>query len=301
MSPEALQLAVLIATGAVAVLVPMLILLLAARIRTAAQESTTAALSRALRQHEQSLGEFTRQYDRSLGEFARQHERAIAEYERQHERARAELAAEHRRLTNEMGLFSHKRHEVYARLYARYRRAIQNVSAALTGPEPEFQKFSRDDLLRYLKRRDIRERDAADAISAMDRGDMFAMKQIMVRLHWRMTQRDANVAFGRAKDYELLNELYLSETVRSAVVALRRKVETVLSSMVQEENKSDQARRTARHDELHAAAGELLGAIRADLGAVDRPKPAPVDRATPRAALASPSLVDRVAARSSPV
>jgi len=298
MSPEALQLAVLIATGAVAVLVPMLILLLASRIRNAAQESTTAALSRAMRQHEQALAEFTRQYDRSLGELTRQHERAIATYERQHERARAELAAEHRRLTDEMGLFSHKRHEVYARLYARYRRAIQTVSAALTGPEPEFQKFSRDDLLGYLKRRDIRERDAADAISAMDRGDMFAMKQIMTRLHWRMTQRDANVAFERAKDYELLNELYLSESVRNAAVALRRKVEAVLSSMTHDDGKSDQAKRAAKQDELHAAAGELLGFNCADLGAADAPKPKELDRAAPRVSLPSATLADKAPARS---
>lgn len=298
MSPESLQIAVLIATGAVAVLVPLLLLLLASRIRNAAHESTTAALSRAMRQHEQALGEFTRQYDRSLADLTRQHDRSVTEYARQHERALAELSAENRRLTEEMGLFSRKRHEVYARLYARYRRAIQEVSTVLTGPEPEFQKFSRDDLLKYLKRRDIRERDAADALSSMDRGDIFAMKQLMVRLHWRMIHRDANAAFARARDYELLNELYLSEAVRNSVAALRRKVESVLHSMMREEGKADPARRTARQDELNAAVGELLGFIRADLGAGERPKPKELDRGAPRAALASSSLADKVPARS---
>ena len=60
---------------------------------------------------------------RSLAESTRQHERSVVEYGRQHERALAELAAEHRRLTEELGMFSQKRHEVYARLYARYREA----------------------------------------------------------------------------------------------------------------------------------------------------------------------------------
>ena len=296
MSPETLQIAVLIATGAVAVLVPLLIFLLASQIRNAANETTTAALARAMRQHEHALGEFARQYERSLAESAHHHERAIMEYARQHERALAELAAEHRRLTDEMGLFSRKRHEVYARLYARYRRAIHELSLVLTGPEPEFQKFSRDDLLRYLKRRDIPERDAADAISSMDRGDLFAMKQLMVRLHWRMIQRDANAAFERARDYELLNELYLSEAVRSSVAALRRKVETVLASMVREDARADQAKRAARQDELHAAAGELLGIIRADLGSGEKPRPKELDRGAPRAAIASPHLADKVTA-----
>src|ERR1043166_683913 len=258
MSTEALQLAVLIATGAVAVLVPLLIFLLAAQIRNAAQESTTAALSRAMRQHEQTLAEFTREYDLSLAESTRQHDRAVSEYARQHERALTELAAEHRRLTGELGFFSQKRHEVYARLYARYRRAIQQLSVALTGPEPEFQKFSRDDLLRYLKRRDIREREATDAISSMDRGDIFAMRQVMARLHWRTTLRDAHTAFERAREFELMNELYLSEAVRTGVATLRRKLEALLQSMAREDGKSDPAKRAAKQDELHAAAGELL-------------------------------------------
>jgi uncharacterized protein YlxW (UPF0749 family) len=290
MSTEALQVAVLIATGAVAVLVPLLIFLLASQIRNAAQESTTAALSRARRQHEETLAEFTREYDRSLAESTRQHDRAVSEYARQHERALTELAAEHRRLTSELGFFSQKRHEVYARLYARYRHAIQHLAAALTGHEPEFQKFSRDDLLRYLKRRDIREREAADAISSMDRGDIFAMKQLMVKLHWRTALRDVHTAFERAKDFELTNELYLSEAVRTAVATLRRKVDALLQSITREESKSDLSRRVAMQDELHAAAGELLGTIRVDLGATAWEKPPKeLDRVARGLALAAPS------------
>src|SRR5687768_15341779 len=123
MSPESLQVTVLTATAAVLVIVPLLIVLLASRVRNAAHESTRAALAQSRQQHEQALGEFTRQYDRSLGEFTRQHERSIGEYARQHERVMAELAAEHKRIAQELGMFSQKRHEVYARLYARYRRA----------------------------------------------------------------------------------------------------------------------------------------------------------------------------------
>src|ERR1043165_1879392 len=234
MSPEALQLAVLVVTGAAAGLVPVLILLLASRIRTAAHESTNGALSIALRRHEQSLAEFTRQYDRSLADSKERHDRAIAEYARQHERALAELAAEHRRIAGEFGMFSRKRHEVYARLYARYRRAVHDLTALLTGPEPDFKKFSRDDLLGYLKRREIRERDAADAISSMDRGDIFAMQKLMLRLHWRVTLRDANATFARAREFESLNELYLSEAVRNAVSTLRQKVDAFLVSMTHE-------------------------------------------------------------------
>jgi hypothetical protein len=276
MSPETLQLAVLIAAGGVFVLVPLLILLLASRIRNAAHESTQAALAQATRQHEKALAEFTRQYDRSIGDLARQHERTLAE-----------LVREHQRMTQEFGMFSQKRHEVYARLYARYRRATHDLSGALTGPEPEFQKFSRDDLLRYLQQRKIREREAADAIGSMDRGDLFAMNKLMAKLHWRVTLRDASAAVERARQFEALNELYLSDAVRDAVSNVRRQVEALSVSLMREQER-DQAKRLAKQDELHSSVMSLLHAMRDDLrsGADGKPRPRPeIDRTPPLAAL----------------
>ncbi len=298
MSPETLQVVVLVAIGAVLVLVPLLILLLASRIRNAAHESTHAALTQAAQQHEHALGEFRRQYDRSLAELTRQHERAIADYARQHERALAELAAEHQRMAQEFGMFSRKRHEVYARLYARYRRATHDFAAALTGHEPEFQKLSRDDLMRYLEARNIRERDAADAIAAMDRGDIFAMSKLMARLHWRVTMRDANAAFERAREFEALNELYLSDAVRDAVGDVRRKVEALSFALEREQERADQARRVAKQDELQSSVASLLHAMREDLraaGTDGRPRArAELERVPPRGALtARAGLADK--------
>ena len=301
MSPESLQIAVLIATGAVFVGVPLIILLLLSRIRNAAHESTQSALTAATRQHEQELAEFTRQYDRSLSELTRQQERAISALTRQHERALAELTAEHQRIAQEFGMFSQKRHQVYARLYARYRRATHDLASVLTGQEPEFQKFSRDDLLGYLKRRNIRERDASDAIASMDRGDVYAMNKLMSRLHWRVTLRDASAAFERAREFESLNELYLSDAVRDAVGAVRRKVESLTVSLMREQERADQAKRLARQDELHAAVASLLHAMRVDLRNADvasgtRPRPE-LDRAPTRPALPAPTgLADKAPA-----
>ena len=301
MSLETLQLAVLAATGAVVVLVPLLIILLASRIRNAAHESTHAALAQSTRKHADQLAEFTRQHERALGETIRQHESAINAYARQHERAMAELSAEHRRIAQEFGMFSRKRHAVYARLYSRYRTATRDLAAALTGQEPEFQKFSRDDLLRYLKGRNIRERDAADAVAAMDRGDVFAMGKLMSRLHWRATLRDGNAAFDRARDYETLNELYLSDPVREAVGNVRRKVESLTASLSREQERGDQPKRLARQDELHSAVASLLHAMRDDLrgGAVEvksRPR-LELERTPPRVSLpqrTSTQLADKV-------
>jgi len=300
MSAEALQVAVLIASGAAVVLVPLLIVLLASRIRNAAHQSTQTALNQAARQHEGALAEFTRNHDRSLGELTRQHERAIADYARQHERALAELATEHKRIAQEFGMFSQKRHEVYARLYARYRRATASFAEALSGQEPEFKKFSRDDLLRYLKQKDIRERDATDALAAMDRGDIFAMNKLMSKLHWRVTVRDATTKFERAREFEALNELYLSDAVNDAVGNLRRKVDVIASSLTREVERGDQAGRAAKEGELQSLVASLLYALRSDLraaGTEARPKPrVELDRVPPRGSLPAPSvLADKAA------
>ena len=276
MSPDTLQIIVLIAAGAALALVPLLILLLASRIRNAAQDSVRVALVEASHRHQHALGEFRQQYDRtldeltqkhdrSIDELTRQHERTLGEYARQHQRALAELGSEHMRIAQEFGMFSRKRHQVYARLYARYRRATHEFTAAIGGQQPDFQKYARDDLLRYLTGRKIRERDAADAIAAMDRGDLFAMGKLMTKLHWRATLRDANMAFDKAHQFEALNELYLSEQVRESVGNVRRIVEALSYMLSREQERVDQAKRIAKQDELTSAVASLLHTMRADL------------------------------------
>src|SRR5688572_22617768 len=108
MSPETLQVASLVAAGAVVVAVPLIIFLLASRIRNAAHESVQAALTQATKQHEKAIAELMRHYDMWLREVTRQHDRSVAE-----------LTREHNRIAQEFGMFSQKRHEVYAELYAR--------------------------------------------------------------------------------------------------------------------------------------------------------------------------------------
>ena len=313
MSPDVLQVTVLIVAGAALVVLPLTMLLLASRIRNAAHESTHEALKISMERNQQAIAAVSQQYDRtlaevsqrhqrSLDELSRQHERTLSEYARQHQRALAELGAEHQRIAQEFGMFSHKRHEVYARLYSRYRRATHDFTAALTGQEPEFQKFTRDDLLRYLQGRQIRERDAHDAIAAMDRGDLFAMGKLMTKLHWRTTLRDANTAFERAHEFESLNELYLTDSVRDAVGNVRRIFEALSYLLSREQSRAEQAQRLAKQDELHSAVTSLLHAMRNDLRSggdprMTRPRPE-LDRPS-RPALpprSEPQLADKAPA-----
>ena len=121
------------------------------------------------------------------------------------------------------GPFWEKQQEVYASLYSRFRRAADS-GIPRPGRTPDFNRFSRDELLRYLSRRKVRERDATDAIAALDRGDTFAMSRLMTKLHDKVDQRDASLALQRAMRFAELNELYLSDPVRDAVTTLSQRL-----------------------------------------------------------------------------
>jgi len=183
------------------------------------------------------------------------------------------------------GPFWEKQQEVYARLYSRYRRA---ADSAIPGPghTPDFTRFSRDELLRYLARRKVRERDATDAIAALDRGDTFAMSRLMCKLHEKVDQRDASLALQRATRFEELNELYLSDPVRDAVIALRQRLTAgeVLGQPVTGERRQGTASPRATEREIRDALAALMRAMRNELGGerpAIAPSPAPARLALP--------------------
>ena len=192
-------------------------------------------------------------------------------------------------LARPSGPFLERQQEVYAGLYARYRRAAES---AMPRPDraPDFTSFSRDELLRYLARRKVRERDAKDAIAALDRGDTFAMTRLMGRLHEKVNQRDASLALERATHFEEIHELYLSDPVRAALAVLRERLTPEAAAQPGGERRSQNAGplRAAEH-EVRDALASVQRAMREELGGEH---PAPVTSRPPlTAAPAEQSLV----------
>jgi hypothetical protein len=191
------------------------------------------------------------------------------------------------------GPFWEKQQDVYAGLYTRYRRACDRALPR-QGLTPDFSRFSRDELLRYLARRKVRERDATDAIAALDRGDSFAMTRLMTRLHDRVNQRDASLALQRAAHFEEIHELYLSDAVRSAVHVLRARLtpEEAAGQPTGERRSQTAGGLQASEREIRDALADLQRAMRAELGgdqpvaAAPKPAPArlpaPVEQTLPR-------------------
>ncbi len=234
MNPEMLQTALLIANGVVIVLLPLMVLWLGGRIKTSVRESTKNALADYSTRQQQSLT--------------------------------ASIAASQRR-AQEPDLLTQKQQDVYAQLYARYRRASNDFGAMIDRTtEPDFKAFSRDDLLRYLRHRKARERDAADAITALDRGDTFAMARLMSRLHERIGFRNANTAFNRAKYFEAMNELYLSDAVSQAVEKARECMNAVSAALLRNDGeRPDKPKPSQTRDAMAAAVARLLRVMRDEL------------------------------------
>jgi hypothetical protein len=184
------------------------------------------------------------------------------------------------------GPFWEKQQEVYASLYSRFRRAADS-GIPRAGRTPDFGRFSRDELLRYLSRRKVRERDAADAIAALDRGDTFAMSRLMTKLHEKVDQRDASLALQRAMRFAELNELYLSDPVRDAVTALSQRLTPGedASQAIGGERRQVSGATRASEKEIRDALGALQRAMRNELGG-ERPAAA-ISPGTPR--LSSPA------------
>jgi len=245
MNAEVLQTALLVANGVVIVLLPVLLLWLGGRIKTNVRESTR---------------------------------KALADYSARQQQFLASSAGSSRR-EPESGLFKEKQQDVYGRLYARYRRASNDFGTMIDRTlEPDFKTFSRDDLLRYLRLHKARERDAADAIAAMDRGDTFAMGRLMTRLHDRLSYRDANTAFNRAKTFGAMNELYLSDAVRQSVANVRESIHAVSVGLMRNDGERRDAKHAPTKDAMETAVSQLLRVMRDELrGTEDSPHVSPPD------------------------
>jgi len=196
-------------------------------------------------------------------------DKALADYTRQQQSFTAATAGSERRAL-EPDAFTQKRQDVYAQLYARYRRASDDFSAMIDRTtEPDFKAFSRDDLMRYLRHHKARERDAADAIAALDRGDTFAMARLMSRLHERIGYHNANITFTRAKYVEAMNELYLSDAVSQAVKNARESINAVSVALMRNDEKRDAAKHSQMKDAMAGEVAGLLRLMRAELRGSD--------------------------------
>lgn len=204
-------------------------------------------------------------------------EKLLADYRHGHEQILAALKADNQRRAEEFGLFKRRQHAVYPKLYAELRKACDGFAGVVdreTGlyMAPDFSNWTLAKVRDYVTRRKIGADDASAAVAAAELGNKELLGSSMDALHVRANRRDAGRAFIRMRNYEALNELYLSQAVSDAIDAARRA--TALVSVYADEadeyrtGSADQEWRTkyrAVRDDMVSAARVVFRVMRNEL------------------------------------
>lgn len=171
-----------------------------------------------------------------------QTDRAIADYKHEHDRTLAALNADHQRRLQEFNLFTQKQHQVYAALYKRIRIAADSYDTMIgLTMGPDFASWTIEGVRGMLARYKVPEGDAAAAIAAYQQGENEKAAKLMDDTYFRIQRRRADQAFGRAKNFEALYELYLSDPVRQQLDAVRSSMAEVSVVLMREDDERDRS------------------------------------------------------------
>lgn len=192
-------------------------------------------------------------------------DRALADYRHGHDKALAEANAKHQKLLRDYGQYSAKRHDVYAQLYKRVRIANDRY-ASLLGflSTPDFSKYDEEDIESYRKTYKLRARDVRKALELQSANDSIALGKHLDRLHWKVLVHRADRAFASAKNTEALYDLYLSDDVRLAMLAVRQAMAAVSVSFMHDDDDRDRKQMEKKH-EMIARVGDLFRVMQKEL------------------------------------
>jgi hypothetical protein len=160
-----------------------------------------------------------------LKQFAReQSEKALQDYKHGYDRVLAAVNTQQQSRLQEFNLFTQRQHLVYARIYRLYRIAA-DYYAATSGftQTPDFLTWTHHEARAFMERAklDPRRPELAAILEGYESGSVKHAARSMEGVYARHRERLAQTAFLRAKSYEAVEELFLSDDARAAVTATR--------------------------------------------------------------------------------
>jgi hypothetical protein len=163
--------------------------------------------------------------EKALSDYKLDQEKVLQDYKHDRDKVLEAVRAAEQRRGTEFGLFARERHRAYAKVYRRYRLAADSYSKILSIYEvPDYAKWQRSDLARYLKGQNVSAALVQPIEEAIDRGDSQRVRDLMSSLEEKVRIRDAMHAFNLAKNAESLEELYLSDAVRDQLTVVRHNI-----------------------------------------------------------------------------
>lgn len=192
-------------------------------------------------------------------------ERALADYRHEQDKALARIDTDHQRRLQEFGFYTRKQHQVYASIYAKVRVTADRFSSliGITIGE-DFSVYSAADVRSYAQRNDISASAADPVIEAYTRSVDRAAIAMMQQLDRDFRLWKAEEAFRITKNAEAVDELYLSDDVRSRLALVRKRVATVSTALQFPESGREVAALGMR-DDMNAAVMELYDVMRGEL------------------------------------
>lgn len=155
--------------------------------------------------------------------------RALNEQRHDFERRLEELRLERDRLAQDFGLFASKRNEVYVEVYSHFTKTVDLYHSVVGFSEGyAFDSFEREQVESYLlievdlpadrqtRLLDLWDRDRGEAVRALN------------QLQHETRRRKAESTFREAKNVAVLNELYFSVDVDTALHALAHAIAAVV-------------------------------------------------------------------------
>lgn len=124
---------------------------------------------------------------------------------------------EYQKQLQDFSLFNTKRHEIYPHLFSLLIES-QGYISQLTGlrTEPDFTEYSSDNLNKYLEKKQLLNSKIREFVTLLEHDSQLANKEIKKYLKI-IEPQIANGKYSDAKNYYLLNELYLSNTTSELV------------------------------------------------------------------------------------
>jgi len=193
-------------------------------------------------------------------------DKVLADYRHQHERALAALNAQNQRRTQEFSLYAQEQHRVYAKLYRLVREASDRYSGMIgLTSGPDFEKYNQEEVQEYLMRREVTGTRVREILSMYEGSNRKRAAEVMDELHLQLNRRDAERAFIRAKNFEALYELYLSDPVRSQMNVVRSTMAKVSVTLMRSAEEGRDRQEFEKRETMEAAVAELYRVMRNEL------------------------------------
>jgi hypothetical protein len=206
--------------------------------------------------------------ERALSDYRQEHALALGSQRLEHDRLLAAVSAGNQRSLHEFSLYTQKQHEVYSALYRRVRTAA-DFFAGLVGFTigPDFSRFTVDDVRRYLERNQVPAGEGAAVLAAYEQGQRDASR-LLDALDYQVRKARAEDKFRRAKNLEALDELYLSDAVRSQLDIVRSAIAALSARLRFPDDRIASARgpnELELRDRMNAAVTDLFRLMREEL------------------------------------